>query len=101
MSGFISKFYSGYISTPSHTLKEHRYTNEQMKIAVKKERQLMCQLTEKQKVLFLEYIDAIGLLQCMNEEDSFTLGFRLGAKFAQDTYKTDENAFYDIGKFEY
>ena len=101
MSGFISKFYSGYINTPAHSLKELRRTNEQTKITEEKEQQLMSRLTEEQQRLFLEYIDSKVLVQYINEEDSFTLGFRLGAKFAQDTFKIKEDAFYDISKFEY
>ena len=101
MSGFISRFYSGHIKVPIHSISQHMEENEYERTAQEKRETLMGQLSKKQKKLFLNYIDAKGMVQEMSEEDSFILGFRLGAKFAQDAFQTDDGAFYDLCELEY
>lgn len=101
MSGFISKFYLGHIKVPAHSISQHHKESEYEKIAQEKGDALLQQLSKKQRKLFINYIDAKGMVQEMKEEDSFILGFRLGAKFAQDAFQTDNGTFYDLYDCEY
>lgn len=61
----------------------------------------MHQLPDEQKGLFLNFVDTFASVWLENEEESFVLGFRLGAKFAQDTFRIDDDAIEDLFVFEY
>ena len=101
MSSFISKFYLGRINVPHKSLKGHRKSKEQDKIAEKNMELLLEQLNEEQKILFLDFIDAKNSVWHDNEKESFALGFRLGAKFSQDTFRVEDDDIEDLFVFEY
>lgn len=89
MSHFIEEFYYGNIE-PQESITE-------LKVEIKKkldalsqtEEQLTSKLTEEEKALFLKYASQSGEFLCVSNADSFIAGFRLGAKFAYDTFVTD------------
>ena len=47
---------------------------------------------------FLEYVDAWGIVNGESVLDSFITGFRLGAKFAYDTFVSKDAPFEDLLK---
>ncbi len=89
MSHFIEEFYYGNIE-PQESITE-------LKVEIKKkldalsqtEEQLTSKLTEEEKALFLKYASQSSEFLCVSNADSFIAGFRLGAKFAYDTFVTD------------
>ena len=51
-----------------------------------KEEQLSSVLSDKEKELFLDYTSTYNKFSSICNADSFTVGFRLGAKFTYDTF---------------
>ena len=49
--------------------------------------QILSSMSDEEKELFQEYQDLQERLSAISEEDVFTNGFRIGAKFTQDTFK--------------
>ena len=47
--------------------------------------------TQQNKKLFLEYVDAWGIVDGESVVDSFITGFKLGARFAYDTFVSAES----------
>ena len=101
MNDFILTFFRGRLNPPQKTLREHRKANEQERIADELMEKLLRQLPDEQKGLFLNFVDTFASVWFENEEESFVLGFRLGAKFAQDTFRIDDDAIEDLFMFEY
>ena len=101
MNDFILTFFRGRLNPPQKTLREHRKANEQDRIADELMEKLVHQLTDENKELFLNVVDAFSSVWFENQEESFVLGFRLGAKFAQDTFQIDGDAIEDLFVFEY
>ncbi len=62
---------------------------------------LLQELTEEQKGLLLDFVDARDAVWYESEEESFTLGFRIGSKFAQDAFRIEDGAIEDLFIFEY
>ena len=52
----------------------------------KNEELLTQALTDENKKLFLEYVNAWGVVNGESSADSFAVGFRLGAAFVYDTF---------------
>ncbi len=101
MSDFILNFFRGRLNPPYKTLLEHRKANKQEQIADELMQKLIEQLTKEQRRLLLDFVDARDAVWYEDEEMSFALGFRLGAKFAQDTYRIEDDAIEDLFVFEY
>lgn len=101
MSDFILNFFRGRLNPPYKTLLEHRKSNEQEQIAEELFQKLMEQLTKEQRSLLLDYVNARDAVWYESEERSFTFGFRLGAKFAQDAFRIEDDAIEDLFMFEY
>lgn len=101
MSDFILKFFHGRLNPPYKTLREHRKANEREQTADELMQKLLGQLTKEQKSLFLDFVDAKDAVWYNDEKESFILGFRLGAKFAQDAFRIEDDAIEDLFVFEY
>ena len=101
MNNFILTFFRGRLNPPQKTLRERRKAGEQERITDELMQKLLQQLADEQKDLFLDFVDAMGAVWFENEEESFVLGFRLGAKFAQDTFRIEDDAIEDLFVFEY
>ena len=52
----------------------------------KKEEELTAMLPEKEKELFANYVSAHNEFSSISNSDSFISGFRVGARFAYDTF---------------
>ena len=85
MSDFIEDFYYGYIEpqecTTSLTLKIKKSLSE----LAGKEEQLTSLLTDNDRELFTDYVATYIKFSSLCNADSFTVGFRLGARFTYDT----------------
>ena len=63
-----------------------------MKILSENEDILLEKLPEEDKKLFLEYVDAWGIVDGESVVDSFITGFKLGARFTYDTFVETESS---------
>lgn len=59
---------------------------------------LLKELSGDAQKRFLEYVDAWGIVNGESVLDSFITGFRLGARFAYDTFVSDDAPFDDLLK---
>lgn len=86
MSNFIEDFYYGNIEPQECTTNLTAKIKKNLSELADKEVQLASILTNKEKALFTDYVATyIKFLSTCNA-DSFTVGFRLGARFTYDTF---------------
>ena len=85
MVNFIEELYYGNIKPQNQNRKESKMYSREMGVLSKNEDILLEKLPLEDKKLFLEYVDAWGIV------DSFIIGFRLGAKLIYDTFVLPEN----------
>ena len=91
MANFIEELYYGNIKPQNVRSKESKAYSREMKILSKNEYVLLEKLPEEDKKLFLEYVDAWGIVDGESVVDSFITGFRIGAKFTYDTFVSVES----------
>ena len=86
MADFIEDFYYGNVvpqeCTPGLTPKIKKSLNE----LAGKEEQLTSILADKEQELFTDYVATYIKFSSLCNADSFTVGFRLGARFTYDTF---------------
>lgn len=85
MANFIEEFYYGNID-PQTMGRNERQIQKVMKLLATDEERLTEHLQGQDKTLFLEYVDAWSVVMGSCTADNFINGFRLGAKFAYDTF---------------
>ena len=90
MANFIEELYYGNIESQNMKKKKSKSYSREMKILSENEDVLLEKLPEHKK-LFLEYVDAWGLVDGEAVVDSFITGFKLGAKFTYDTFVSVES----------
>ncbi|MBQ8596130.1 MAG: hypothetical protein IJ406_09300, partial [Oscillospiraceae bacterium] len=66
--------------------------SREMKVLSENEDTLLEKLPLEDKKLFLEYVDAWGIVDGESVVDSFVTGFRLGARFTYDVFVLSENS---------
>ena len=86
MSDFIEDFYYGNIEPQECTTELTAKVKKSLSDLAGKEEQLTSILTDKEKELFLSYVKTYTNLSSLCNADSFTVGFRLGARFTYDTF---------------
>ena len=86
MSDFIESFYYGNIEPQTLTTELTPKLRKKLNELVKKEEELTAKLPEGERELFSKYTDAYIELSSISICDSFISGFRLGAKFAYNTF---------------
>ena len=100
MSGFIEEFYYGNIEPQACNTELNKELKKMLSALAEKEELLTAKLNalvENEKVLdstlkgeekdlFLKYINAHNEFLAVSITDSFISGFRLGARFAYDTF---------------
>ena len=91
MANFIEELYYGNIEPQNVKSKESKAYSREMKILSENEDILLEKLPEEDKKLFLEYVDAWGIVEGESVVDSFITGFKLGAKFTYDTFVSVES----------
>lgn len=91
MVNFIEELYYGNIEPQNKRRRESRNYSREMKVLSENEDVLLEKLPLEDKKLFLEYVDAWGIVDGESVVDSFVTGFRLGARFTYDTFVLPEN----------
>ena len=86
MSDFIESFYYGNIEPQALSTELTPKLRKKLSELVKKEEDLASRLPEGERALFSKYTDAYNEFSSISICDSFITGFRLGAKFAYNTF---------------
>ena len=86
MSNIIEEFYYGNIESQELTTEITPKLKKKLSALVKKEEELTAMLPEKEKELFTNYVLAHNEFSSISISDGFISGFRLGARFAYDTF---------------
>lgn len=96
MANFIDEFYYGSIEPQSRSTKQNKTVQKQMKILTTNEKLLAEALSNENKKLFLDYVNAWGIVNGESNLDSFIMVFHLGAKFKFKTFVSSEMPFEDF-----
>ena len=86
MSDFIEDFYYGNIEPQECTTNLTAKVKKSLSELADKEEQLTSLLADKDKMLFTDYVATYIKFSSLCNADSFTTGFRLGARFTYDTF---------------
>ena len=86
MSDFIEEFYYGNIEPQECTTNLTAKVKKSLSELADKEEQLTSLLADKDKELFTDYVATYIKFSSLCNADSFTTGFRLGARFTYDTF---------------
>ena len=98
MGIFIEEFYYGNLDPQARSTRENKTVQKQMEVLMLNADFLTEKLSGESKKKFLEFANAWGVVNGESNLDSFIMGFRLGAKFAYDTFVNDEAPFMDLLK---
>ena len=98
MANFIEEFFYGNIEPQARSTKQSKAVQKQMEILMTNEDLLTAALTDENKKIFLDYVNAWGVVNGESTLDSFIMGFRLGAKFTYDTFIGTDAPFEDLLK---
>ena len=86
MSDFIEEFYYGNIEPQECTTNLTAKVKKSLSELADKEEQLTSLLADKDRELFIDYVATYIKFSSICNADSFTTGFRLGARFTYDTF---------------
>ena len=86
MSDFIEEFYYGNIEPQECTTNLTAKVKKSLSELADKEEQLTSLLADKNRELFTNYVATYIKFSSLCNADSFTVGFRLGARFTYDTF---------------
>ncbi len=92
MVNFIEELYYGNIEPQNKKQRESKNYSREMKVLSENEDILLEKLPLEDRKLFLEYVDAWGIVDGESVVDSFVTGFRLGARFTYDVFVLPENS---------
>ena len=95
---FIEEVFYGNIDPQEKSIKKNRRVRRELKMLSENEDWLLKELAGEAQKRFLEYVDAWGIVNGESTLDSFITGFRLGARFAYDTFVSEEAPFEDLLK---
>ena len=86
MNSFIEDFYYGNIEPIECTTELTASVKKSLSGLAGKEEELTALLTDKEKAMFRGDTSAYNKFLSISNADSFTVGFRLGARFTYDTF---------------
>ena len=89
MYNIIEEFYYGNIEAQELTTEITPKLKKKLSALVKKEEELTAMLPEKERELFVNYVNAHNEFSSIGNSDSFISGFRLGARFTYHTFITE------------
>lgn len=89
MYNIIEEFYYGNIEPQELTTEITPKLKKKLSALVKKEEELTAMLPEKERELFVNYVNAHNEFSSFGNSDSFISGFRLGARFTYHTFITE------------
>lgn len=98
MANFIEEFFYGNIDPQARSTKQNKAVQKQMEILMTNEDLLTKALTDENKKMFLDYLNAWSIVNGESNLDSFIMGFRLRANFTYDTFVSTEAPFKDLLK---
>ena len=98
MATFIEDFYYANIDPQARGVKKNSRVQKEMGVLAENEELLTERLTGEEKKLFLDYVNAWGIILGICALDSFTIGFRFGARFTYDTFVSKKVLFEDYLK---
>lgn len=90
MSNFIKELFYCNIDPQATSIKTNRKIRREMRILSDNEDYLLKELSGDPQKLFLEYVDAWGIVNAEEVLESFKNGFRIGAQFAYDAFINQE-----------
>ena len=86
MSNVIEELYYGNLEPQELTTEITPKLKKMLSALANNEEELSAMLPEKEKELFSNYVNAHNEFSSISNSDSFISGFRLGARFAYDTF---------------
>ena len=86
VSNVIEELYYGNLEPQELTTEITPKLKKKLSVLAKKEEELSVILPEKEKEVFANYVSAHNEFSSISNSDSFISGFRLGARFAYDTF---------------
>ena len=86
MSNVIEELYYGNLEPQELTTEISPKLKKKLSSLAKKEEELTVMLPEKERELFVNYVNAHNEFSSISNSDSFISGFRLGARFTYDTF---------------
>ena len=86
MANIIEDFYYGNLEPQEVNSELTHKIKKKLSNLAEKEEQLAARLTGEEKDLFQSYVSSYIEFSTTSNADSFISGFRLGAKFAYDTF---------------
>ena len=95
MKNFIEELFYGNIDPQARGYKKESNIRKVLDKINDIEEQLTNKLSNEEKKLFLDFVDAHSELSAESSLDSFIVGFRLGARFLYDTFVSDVSPFYN------
>ena len=95
MKNFIEELYYGNINPQERYFDRKSKTGKSILAIADVEDSLNKVLNDKGKELFKEYQRLDGEITADSNLDSFIVGFRMGAKFAFDTYISDRAPHFE------
>lgn len=96
MANFIEELFYNNINPQAHMVRKGSNLQKQMEILANCEERLTSTLTGDDKKVFLAFVNAVGEVQGESQLDSYIIGFRLGARFAFDTFADDKAPYSDL-----
>ncbi|MBQ3127961.1 MAG: hypothetical protein IJA02_12185 [Clostridia bacterium] len=86
MSNIIEELYYGNLEPQELTTEITPKLKKKLSVLAKKEEELTVMLPEKERELFVNYVNAHNEFSSISNSDSFISGFQLGARFTYDTF---------------
>lgn len=91
----LEEFWYGNIRPTDRDIIPNSRIDKLLKLVVKNEQRLNDLLSEEEMVAFHNFRDSQSELSSVNECESFTLGFRLGARFMLEVMEELDIPFVD------
>lgn len=89
MSNIIEELYYGNIEPQALSSELSVELNKKLNTLTEKEEELTAKLTDRDKKLFIDYVNTYNEFLSASNADSFITGFRLGARYTYDTFVTE------------
>ena len=96
MANSIEELFYNNINPQVRMVRNGSNFQKQMEILADCEERLTNKLTDDDKKAFLAFVNAVGEVQGESQLDSFIIGFRLGARFAFDTFVGNQAPYCDL-----
>lgn len=97
-ANFIEEVFYGNIDPQEKSIRKNKRVRRELKLLSENEDYFLKELAGEPQKRFLEYVDAWGIVNGESTLDSFITGFRLGARFAYDTFVSEDAPFEDLLK---